>query len=268
MPHGHGQGAGCCLWILKICRCFGSEDEASEPTPRARREQQLDHYDPPAPSNSGASAQQMRPAPAYADEADAGPLLPKTTESSAPLPRPGHSRNNSAASSAAAAAATAVGGSASDPHASHSSHTSHASKRPGSGHLSDATRAAVAGASAGTGLESGRGSHRRTASQGDAKQRHQRKASADAAAASAAAAAAHSAQLPSTAAGRPGTVCGPMQDEEDDFCPTCLDPYSAENPKIFTECGHHFHMPCIYAWLERKTTCPMCESPMNAPGLT
>lgn len=44
-------------------------------------------------------------------------------------------------------------------------------------------------------------------------------------------------------------------------------PPSTENPKIFTECGHHFHMPCIYAWLERKDTCPMCESPMQAPGL-
>ncbi|KXZ52858.1 hypothetical protein GPECTOR_8g24 [Gonium pectorale] len=69
---------------------------------------------------------------------------------------------------------------------------------------------------------------------------------------------------PSTAAGRPGAAFGPMQDEEDDFCPTCLEAYTTENPKIFTECGHHFHMPCIYAWLERKDTCPMCESPMDA----
>ncbi|EFJ40839.1 hypothetical protein VOLCADRAFT_69059, partial [Volvox carteri f. nagariensis] len=58
-----------------------------------------------------------------------------------------------------------------------------------------------------------------------------------------------------------------VQDEDDDFCPTCLEVYTPDNPKIFTECGHHFHMPCIYAWFERKTTCPMCESPMQAPGM-
>ncbi|MEW5313026.1 MAG: hypothetical protein WDW38_004621 [Sanguina aurantia] len=56
------------------------------------------------------------------------------------------------------------------------------------------------------------------------------------------------------------------QDEDDDFCSTCLEAYSEENPKVWTECGHHFHLPCIYAWLERKTTCPYCESPMNFPG--
>jgi hypothetical protein len=38
---------------------------------------------------------------------------------------------------------------------------------------------------------------------------------------------------------------------------------AADNPKIFTRCGHAFHMQCIYAWLERKNTCPLCESPMD-----
>lgn len=51
-------------------------------------------------------------------------------------------------------------------------------------------------------------------------------------------------------------------DEDDDFCPTCLEAYDEANPKIFTRCGHHFHMPCIYEWLERKDTCPICESKM------
>jgi hypothetical protein len=40
----------------------------------------------------------------------------------------------------------------------------------------------------------------------------------------------------------------------------------ADNPKVFTRCGHHFHMPCIYEWLERKDTCPMCESKMVFEG--
>lgn len=51
--------------------------------------------------------------------------------------------------------------------------------------------------------------------------------------------------------------------DEDDFCPTCLEAYTDDNPKIFTRCGHAFHMQCIYAWLERKSTCPLCERPMD-----
>ncbi|KAF6260534.1 hypothetical protein COO60DRAFT_1269386 [Scenedesmus sp. NREL 46B-D3] len=51
--------------------------------------------------------------------------------------------------------------------------------------------------------------------------------------------------------------------DEDDFCPTCLEAYTDDNPKIFTRCGHSFHMQCIYAWLERKNTCPLCERPMD-----
>ena len=37
----------------------------------------------------------------------------------------------------------------------------------------------------------------------------------------------------------------------------------AENPKIWTACGHHFHLACIYEWLERKQTCPLCDTPMG-----
>lgn len=51
--------------------------------------------------------------------------------------------------------------------------------------------------------------------------------------------------------------------DDEDFCPTCLEVYTDDNPKIFTRCGHAFHMQCIYAWLERKNTCPLCESPMD-----
>lgn len=38
---------------------------------------------------------------------------------------------------------------------------------------------------------------------------------------------------------------------------------TTDNPKIFTRCGHSFHMQCIYAWLERKATCPLCEAAMD-----
>ena len=55
---------------------------------------------------------------------------------------------------------------------------------------------------------------------------------------------------------------GSQQDLEE-FCPTCLDPYTEENPKITTRCGHHFHLSCIFAWLERSNTCPVCSRPMT-----
>jgi len=50
--------------------------------------------------------------------------------------------------------------------------------------------------------------------------------------------------------------------EDEDMCPTCLDGYTDENPKIMTACGHHFHLACIYEWMERSTHCPMCDKEM------
>ena len=54
-------------------------------------------------------------------------------------------------------------------------------------------------------------------------------------------------------------------DQEEDCCPTCLEEYTPDNPKIMTECGHHFHLACIYEWSERSNLCPMCSrvSTMN-----
>ncbi|PIN19682.1 hypothetical protein CDL12_07636 [Handroanthus impetiginosus] len=53
----------------------------------------------------------------------------------------------------------------------------------------------------------------------------------------------------------------PLQDEED-VCPTCLEEYDAENPKIITKCDHHFHLACILEWMERSETCPVCDQEM------
>lgn len=74
----------------------------------------------------------------------------------------------------------------------------------------------------------------------------------------AAATAAGPTPLPTAAA-----LAAGLQDDDDDFCPTCLEPYRPDNPKVWTHCGHHFHLPCIYEWMERKETCPICESPMQ-----
>ncbi|MCO5554538.1 hypothetical protein L7F22_008068 [Adiantum nelumboides] len=50
--------------------------------------------------------------------------------------------------------------------------------------------------------------------------------------------------------------------DEEDICPTCLDGFDPENPKINTDCGHHFHLACILEWAERQETCPMCDKKM------
>ncbi|EPS69452.1 hypothetical protein M569_05316, partial [Genlisea aurea] len=49
------------------------------------------------------------------------------------------------------------------------------------------------------------------------------------------------------------------QDEEEDICPTCLDDYDADNPKMVAKCGHHFHLVCILEWMERSPTCAVCD---------
>ncbi|KAJ4720346.1 E3 ubiquitin-protein ligase [Melia azedarach] len=51
--------------------------------------------------------------------------------------------------------------------------------------------------------------------------------------------------------------------EDEDVCPTCLDEYTLENPKITTRCSHHFHLGCIYEWLERSESCPICGKEME-----
>jgi len=51
--------------------------------------------------------------------------------------------------------------------------------------------------------------------------------------------------------------------DHDNCCPTCLEPYDGENPAIVASCGHAFHLPCIYEWLERSRTCPVCSRAMD-----
>ncbi|KAL0309255.1 UNVERIFIED_CONTAM: putative E3 ubiquitin-protein ligase RHB1A [Sesamum radiatum] len=51
--------------------------------------------------------------------------------------------------------------------------------------------------------------------------------------------------------------------DEEDACPTCLEEYDSENPKIMTKCNHHFHLSCILEWMERSDTCPVCNQEMR-----
>ncbi|XP_011627807.1 E3 ubiquitin-protein ligase At3g02290 [Amborella trichopoda] len=50
--------------------------------------------------------------------------------------------------------------------------------------------------------------------------------------------------------------------DDEDVCPTCLEEYTTENPKITTQCSHHFHLGCIYEWMERSDSCPVCGKEM------
>ncbi|GAB2232803.1 hypothetical protein Drorol1_Dr00011862 [Drosera rotundifolia] len=50
--------------------------------------------------------------------------------------------------------------------------------------------------------------------------------------------------------------------EDEDVCPTCLEEYTPENPKIMTKCSHYFHLGCIYEWMERSENCPVCGKVM------
>ncbi|XP_056858235.1 E3 ubiquitin-protein ligase AIRP1-like [Raphanus sativus] len=52
------------------------------------------------------------------------------------------------------------------------------------------------------------------------------------------------------------------EDEEDDVCPTCFHEYTEDNPKIVLQCGHIFHLACIYEWMERSQACPFCSKTM------
>lgn len=55
--------------------------------------------------------------------------------------------------------------------------------------------------------------------------------------------------------------------DDDNYCPTCLEAYTGDNPRVTAACGHSFHLPCIYEWLERAPTCPVCGRKMEAEGL-
>ncbi|OMO72086.1 Zinc finger, RING-type [Corchorus olitorius] len=50
-----------------------------------------------------------------------------------------------------------------------------------------------------------------------------------------------------------------VSEEDEDDCPVCLEEYIPENPKIVLQCSHDYHLSCIYEWMERSETCPICS---------
>ncbi|CAB4264820.1 unnamed protein product [Prunus armeniaca] len=51
--------------------------------------------------------------------------------------------------------------------------------------------------------------------------------------------------------------------EHEDECPTCFEEYTPENPKTTMQCSHHYHLACIYEWMERSQYCPICRRVIN-----
>jgi hypothetical protein len=71
----------------------------------------------------------------------------------------------------------------------------------------------------------------------------------------------------------------------DDDCPVCLLPFQSNEPPLDdddrptsdkitldhkyvphrTQCGHIFHLKCIYAWTNDAKTCPFCRANMYRP---
>ncbi|KEG08527.1 putative E3 ubiquitin-protein ligase [Trypanosoma grayi] len=47
---------------------------------------------------------------------------------------------------------------------------------------------------------------------------------------------------------------------DEDICCICLEEYTDENPILYGECKHHFHLPCLMEWKQRSNVCPMCAS--------
>uniref|UniRef100_A0A7S1ETP9 RING-type E3 ubiquitin transferase n=1 Tax=Timspurckia oligopyrenoides TaxID=708627 RepID=A0A7S1ETP9_9RHOD len=53
-----------------------------------------------------------------------------------------------------------------------------------------------------------------------------------------------------------------LEGEHEEVCPTCLEEYTNENPRMTSMCQHTFHLACIYEWLERSPYCPICAKKM------
>ncbi len=117
MP-GSGQGADdpprCCQWLFRCLRCFSGEPEESQDTtpryesyncrveecssllnvlvsgPRSRAlENHLYQYEAPqVPANVAPAVQPQRQSPAFVDDVDAGPLLPKVRYPNVAKPYP------------------------------------------------------------------------------------------------------------------------------------------------------------------------------------
>ncbi|CAH8338563.1 unnamed protein product [Eruca vesicaria subsp. sativa] len=46
--------------------------------------------------------------------------------------------------------------------------------------------------------------------------------------------------------------------ETDDACSICLEPFTLHDPATVTSCKHEYHLQCIIEWSQRSKECPIC----------
>ncbi|XP_019087713.1 PREDICTED: E3 ubiquitin-protein ligase RHF1A [Camelina sativa] len=47
-------------------------------------------------------------------------------------------------------------------------------------------------------------------------------------------------------------------DNTDDACSICLEPFTLQDPSTVTSCKHEYHLQCIIEWSQRSKECPIC----------
>ncbi|CAE6197354.1 unnamed protein product [Arabidopsis arenosa] len=50
----------------------------------------------------------------------------------------------------------------------------------------------------------------------------------------------------------------PSDDDSDDACSICLEPFTLQDPSTVTSCKHEYHLQCIIEWSQRSKECPIC----------
>ncbi|KMS97762.1 hypothetical protein BVRB_5g123950 [Beta vulgaris subsp. vulgaris] len=50
----------------------------------------------------------------------------------------------------------------------------------------------------------------------------------------------------------------PIDDDFEDACSICLEPFSLHDPASVTTCKHEYHLHCILEWSQRSKECPIC----------
>ncbi|PHU30629.1 hypothetical protein BC332_02722 [Capsicum chinense] len=47
-------------------------------------------------------------------------------------------------------------------------------------------------------------------------------------------------------------------DNIEDACSICLEPFNSDDPPAVTDCKHEYHLQCILEWSQRSKECPIC----------
>ena len=56
-----------------------------------------------------------------------------------------------------------------------------------------------------------------------------------------------------------------VEDEEEEQCPICFDPYCDNDQLRVLPCMHRFHVECVDVWLVKNKSCPLCKHEIDKP---